>query len=100
MIWSVIRWYQFFIAAKTIRGLLSRVDEDEYLGDEDQRDSDGSIKAALIAIDRSLSAWKLMGETQPDRSSSIHKFLLDLEKLRLNAEQEFPRARRLYPTRF
>lgn len=90
---EVIRWYQFFIAAKTIRGLLSRVDEDEYLADEDARDSDGSIKVALIAIDRSLSAWKLMGELRRDNPDSIHKILLDLEKLRLSVEREFPRAR-------
>ena len=90
---EVIRWYQYFIAAKTIRGILSRVDEDKYLADEDPRDSDGSIKAALIAIDRSLSAWKLMGELRRENSESINKLLLDLEKLRLGAEIEFPRAR-------
>lgn len=90
---EVIRWYQFFIAAKMIRGLLSRVDEDEYPGDEESRDSDGSVKAALIAIDRSLSAWKLMGELRRENADSIQKLLLDLEKLRLRAEEEFPRAR-------
>lgn len=90
---ETIRWYQFFIAAKTIRGLLSRVHEDEDLGNEDSRDSDGSIKVALIAIDRSLSAWKLMGESRRDNPDSIHKLLLDLEKLRLSVEREFPRAR-------
>jgi hypothetical protein len=90
---EVIRWYQYFIAAKTIRGISSRVDEDEYLADEDSRDSDGSIKAALIAIDRSLSAWKLMRELRRENSGSIQRLLLDLEKLRLGAEREFPRAR-------
>jgi len=90
---EVIRWYQFFIAAKTIRGLLSRADEDEDLAEEDSRDSEGSIKVALIAIDRSISAWKLMGELRPENSDSIHRLLLDLEKLRLSAEREFPRAR-------
>lgn len=90
---EVIRWYQFFIAAKMIRGLLSRVDEDEYPAAEEPHDSDGSIKAALIAVDRSLSAWKLMGELRGENSDSIGKLLLDLEKLRLRAEEEFPRAR-------
>ena len=90
---EVIRWYQFFIAAKMNRGLLSRVDEDEYTANEESRDSDGSVKAALIAIDRSLSAWKLMGELRGENSDSIGKLLLDLEKLRLRAEEEFPRAR-------
>lgn len=89
---SVIRWYQFFIAVKMIRGLMSRVDEDEYPGDDD-RDSDGSVKAALIAIDRSVGAWKLMGELRQDNADSIQKFLLELEKLRLRAEAEFPLAR-------
>ncbi len=89
---AVIRWYQFFIAAKMIRGLMSCVDEEEYLGDGDCRDSDGSVKAALIAIDRSLSAWKLMSELR-ENSDTIRKLLLDLEKLRLRAENEFPRAR-------
>jgi hypothetical protein len=90
---AVIRWYQFFIAAKMIRGLLSRVDEDEYPGDEESRDSDGSVKAALIAIDRSVSAWKLIGDLRKEKADSIQKLLLDLEKLRLRAEGEFPRAR-------
>jgi hypothetical protein len=90
---EVIRWYQFFVAAKIMRGLLSRVDEVEYPGDEESRDSDGSVKAALIGIDRSLSAWKLMGELRKENADSIQKLLLDLEKLRLRAEVEFPLAR-------
>jgi hypothetical protein len=49
---EVIQWYQFFIAVKPIRGLMSRIDEDDYLAEDDQRDSDGSIKVALIGIDR------------------------------------------------
>jgi hypothetical protein len=34
---------------KITRGVFSRLDEDEYPGDEESRDSDGSVKAALIA---------------------------------------------------
>ncbi|MDQ2936427.1 MAG: hypothetical protein M3R67_02855, partial [Acidobacteriota bacterium] len=90
---EVIRWYQFFIAAKMNRGLLSRLDEEEYAAAGESHDSDGSIKAALIAIDRSLGAWKLMGELRGESSDSIGKFLLELEKLRLRTEEEFPRAR-------
>ena len=90
---EVIRWYQFFIAAKTIRGLFSRIDEDECLEPDDARDSDGSMKVALIAIDRSLSAWKRVGELRSDAAESTRKFLPDLEKLRMLAEREFPKAR-------
>ncbi|HBB89709.1 MAG TPA: hypothetical protein DC047_19055 [Blastocatellia bacterium] len=89
---EVIRWYQFLIAVKLMRGISSRFEEDEY-GDEEWRDSDGSAKVALIGIDRSISAWKLMSELRSDNADSIRKFLLDLEKLRFYAEREFPTAR-------
>jgi hypothetical protein len=89
---AVIRWYQFLIAAKLIRGISSRFEEDEY-SDEEWRDSEGSAKVALIAIDRSISAWSLMSELRSENADSIRKLLLDLEKLRLHAEREFPGAR-------
>jgi hypothetical protein len=90
---EVIRWYQLFIAAKIARGLISRAHEDEYQSNEDPRDSDGSIKIALIAIDRSLSAWKLMADTVSERANSIRWFIVELERLRLSTEQTFPNAR-------
>lgn len=89
---EVIRWYQFFIGVKIARALMSQVDEDEE-GDEYPKDSDGSAKVALIAIDRSISAWRLMTEVRSDRADSIRHFLFELEKLRLGAEREFPGAR-------
>jgi hypothetical protein len=94
---EVIRWYQFFIAAKIARGLMSRVREMEYeqVFEEDTswRDSDGSIKVALIAIDRSISAWKLMADVRNEKTDSIRQFVLRLEKLRISTEREFPNAR-------
>jgi hypothetical protein len=97
---AVIRWYQFFIPVKISRGLLSRINEaddneadDNEADDIENRDSDGSIKVALIAIDRSLSAWRLMGELRPTISDFVQGMLLDLERLRINAEREFPKAR-------
>ena len=76
---------------------MSSIDEDDYLSDDDPRDSDGSAKAALIGIDRSISAWKLMYDCrsaeQDEQSHMIQKWLLHLEQLRLSAEREFPRAR-------
>jgi hypothetical protein len=89
---EVIRWYQFLIAVKLMRAISSQFEEDEY-GEEEWHDSDGSAKVALIGIDRSISAWKLIGELRNDNADSIRKFLLDLEKLRLHAEIEFPQAR-------
>lgn len=90
---GVIRWYQFFIAAKIARGLIARVHEEEYEADVNSLDSDGSVKVALIAIDRSISAWKVMGYLHVERADSIRAFLIDLERLRLSTEKKFPRAR-------
>ena len=90
---EVVRWYQFFIAVKLIRGLMSRIDEDDYLSEGDPRDSDGSAKVALMAIDRSISAWKLMCDLRPENADSIHGLLFQLEQLRSNGEREFPNAR-------
>jgi hypothetical protein len=89
---EVIRWYQFLIAVKLMRGISSQIEEEE-AGEEEWYDSDGSAKVALIGIDRSISAWKLIGELRRDNAETIRKFLLDLERLRLHAERVFPHAR-------
>jgi hypothetical protein len=91
---EVINWYQFFIAVKTMRGVLSRIREHD--GEDFEgipKDSDGSIKVALIGIDRSIAAWRLLQLSRPDLSDSIRPLLLQLEKLRVETEAEFPLAR-------
>ncbi len=109
---EVIRWYQFFVAAKVFRALMGREHEgadDELTGDEifsdaelvdDEEpieaggdDSDGSAKIALIAIDRSSSAWRIMQGSLPEKAESIVPMLLELERLRRATEQIFPHAR-------
>ena len=90
---EVILWYQFFIAVKLKRGLMSRIDEDDYLAEDDQRDSDGSVKVALMGIDRSISAWRLLCDLRPEKTDSIHWLLVQLENLRTGMEKEFPNAR-------
>lgn len=109
---EVIRWYQFFVAAKVFRALMARdrrvIDEelpgDDIFaggeGDDDEApletagdDSDGSAKIALIAIDRSSSAWRVMQSSMPEKAESIVLILLELERLRRTAEQTFANAR-------
>jgi hypothetical protein len=109
---EVIRWYQFFVAAKVFRalmGLEDRIDDDALLADDvfadTERDddtlefagagddSDGSAKIALIAIDRSSSAWRVMQSSLPEKTASIKPMLVELERLRRGAEQTFPQAR-------
>lgn len=109
---EVIRWYQFFVAAKVFRALMARdrlvideelTNEDIFSGaelDDDEApieamgdDSDGSAKIALIAIDRSSSAWRILQSSLPEKADSIVPMLLELERLRRTTEQIFPHAR-------
>ena len=90
---EVIHWYQYLIAAKITRGLMGRQDEEEELDEDLPKDSDGSIKVALIAMDRSISAWRIMQVALPDGAQSIVPLLVALERLRQITEQVFPDAR-------
>lgn len=114
---EVLRWYQFFVAAKVIRALMSRTrsdhslvetnagddpfaevleeDEDDFDAAPDyvQEDGNGSAKIALIAIDRSMAAWHAMEMCLPGKSDSIAPIVGELERLRWLLEQEFPNAR-------
>ena len=98
---EVIRWYQFFIAAKVFRAVMGDDDEMDGIypnGGEDemnpaQTDANGSAKIALIAIDRSFSAWRTMQSCVPDKKESIAPLMLTLENLRIGIEQTLPLAR-------
>jgi hypothetical protein len=113
---EVIRWYQFFIAAKVMRAGLREAkgisaDEPDDLefeeGAEDEdpdnlqaildhaarQDSDGSAKVALIAMERSMTAWRILHTSLPDKAASIMPLLASLERLRLATEAAFPKAR-------
>ncbi len=109
---EVVRWYQFFVAAKVFRALMARdrpvideeltsedifsgaeLDDDEALIDAVGNDADGSAKIALIAIDRSSSAWRILQSSLPEKADSIVPMLLELERLRRATEQTFPEAR-------
>lgn len=112
---EVIRWYQFFIAAKVFRALMGfergtvevdsdsedvfpdlEFEEDEVdaaLAEAAGSDSDGSAKIALIAMDRSLSAWSLMQSSFAEKANTIMPMLVELERLRRGMEQLFPMAR-------
>ncbi|MCI0487006.1 MAG: hypothetical protein L0229_10440 [Blastocatellia bacterium] len=91
---AVLRWYQYQIGAKIMRGLLGSDREEEREDDSWQKDSDGSIKVALIGMDRSIMAWGEMINHLPDKKDSILRILLYLERLRQKTEQAFPNARK------
>jgi hypothetical protein len=89
---EIIRWYQHQIHVKIQRGLQGKFDV--IAEDADfPKDSDGSIKVALIGIDRSIAAWGKMFSFFPEKEDEILDLLVQLEKLRRLTEGEFPEAR-------
>lgn len=91
---EVIQWYQYQIAVKTMRALSGRKEElEDPEISEFPKDSDGSAKVALIGIDRSIAAWRMMQMSLPDRTDSIVPLILQLERLRQRLEKGFPQAR-------
>jgi hypothetical protein len=90
---DVIRWYQFQIAVKIVRGLMGDDPEEAHdLEAVRQRDSDGSVKVALIGMERSISAWGKLRELLPEKTDGIVAMILRLEQLRRSTEQAFPKA--------
>lgn len=98
---EIIRWYQFFIAAKVFRALLGSDEElhgvyPDDIGDEinpAQTDANGSAKVALIAIERSLGAWRVIQSCVPAKEKSIAPLMALLENLRSGIEETLPLAR-------
>jgi hypothetical protein len=103
---SVIRWYQLFIHVKLCRALSWTVRhpaEEEFIEEhEDEegtattKDSDGSAKIAIIAIERSISAWSVVRQHLPEKSKRIMNLMALLARTRSLADQTFSRAREFH----
>ena len=85
---SIIHWYLFFISAKIQRAFYSFEEAEK---DDSQSDFNGSIKIALIAIDRSIAAWTNL--TNRANVEQIRPLISLLETLRTGCEEKFPGAR-------
>ena len=92
---EVIQWYQRFIFVKLMRAVRGKVEEEEEEEEWEEfpGDSDGSAKIALIAIDRSISAWAVLRHYHGDGDESILNTIGYLDRLREAVEKTFPRAR-------
>ena len=95
----MIQWYQYQIAVKTIRALSGARRGRSSEGVEFPKDSDGSAKVALIGIDRSIAAWRMMQLSLPEREGSIVPLILQLERLRHRLEKGFSGSARLHQAR-
>lgn len=90
---EVIRWYQYFICSKVIRAVRGKIEEEEERDNELPRDSDGSAKIALIAIDRSIAAWAAIRHYMTGGDEGVIDIVAFLDSLRQAVEKTFPRAR-------
>lgn len=89
---AVIRWYQFFLHVKLQTALHQAAEEPHPLLADEPRHCDGIAKIALIAIGRSLDAWDTLGRMFPQHETGILEILAHLDRLRRDAEVEFPDA--------
>jgi len=90
---EVIRWYQRFIYVKLMRAVRGELDEREEALDDLPKDSEGSAKIALIAIDRSIGAWGTIYGLDSFQNEKILRFIAYLDRLREEVEETFPSAR-------
>ncbi len=90
---EVIRWYQYFVAAKAMRAIRGKMEEEKDGLDEFPSDADGSAKIALIAIDRSIGAWAVIPHYYHPDTESVLEIISFLDRLRQAIEETFPNAR-------
>jgi len=82
---EVIRWYQYFIAAKVMRAIGGCREGLE-------ADSNGSAKIALIGIDRSIGAWGVIPRYNRFYQESVLEIISLLKLLRQAVKETFPGA--------
>ena len=90
---EVILWYHTLVLAKLHRAVHQVVERELTNMEDYSGDSDGSAKIALIGMDRSLTAWAVLRNHVPEQEDTILDFLVQLERLRRQTEQLFPKAR-------
>jgi len=86
---DIIHWYQYQIEVKLTRAFNSINLDDEI----SIKDMNGSVKVALIGIDRSIGAWAKFMEFILEREDSILDMLNVLQKMLTITEKAFPHAR-------
>ena len=90
---EIISWYSPLIQVKIMRALEGKAEAEETDPDSRDSDADGSAKVALIGIDRSLAAWRVLHERVQQGVEDIREIMFLLERLRRKVETVFPGAR-------
>ena len=90
---EIIQWYLFFIDAKLQRALHGKLEGEDWEEDNGyHKDSDGSAKIALIAIEKSIAAWARLYNLLPSSEDAALKSLALLQQLQQKTKEEFPKA--------
>ena len=90
---EIIYWYHHFIYVKLMRSVHGTLGDTPEILEDFPKDSDGSAKVALIAIDRSIAAWGHMHTYFAGHRDQILSIMMHLDGLRRRVEKIFPEAR-------
>ncbi len=91
---EVIGWHHIQIWVKLIRAISGKHEGEDWQEENGfPKDSDGSAKVALIAMDDSITAWQRIADLLPDKTDDIIHFLALIENARRETEEFFPNAR-------
>jgi hypothetical protein len=90
---EIIFWYHHFIYVKLMRAVRGTLGNAPQMIEDFPKDSDGSAKLALIAIDRSMAAWGHLNDCFPAHRQQILSIIQHLDGLRSRVENVFPQAR-------
>ena len=90
---EIIYWYHHFIYVKLMRSVRGTLGDPSEILEEFPKDSDGSAKVALIAIDRSMAAWGHMHNYFSSHRDQILSIIKHLDGLHKRVENVFPEAR-------
>ena len=89
---EIVTWYLDLIQTKMRKALHAKALLE--MGEEEgQRDYEGSVKVGLIAIDKSIVAWKKIHVFYPNYRKEIEHLLVILQQIQIDIEREFPTAR-------
>lgn len=88
---DVLLWYHFFIHVKLKRAINGYYEVQDL--DDSEYDMNGTAKVVLIAIDRSLDAFRILNRHLKPERDTILAFRNQLELIRAMTEDMFPEAR-------
>ncbi len=95
---EIALYYHFQIWVKVSRALTSSYGDHESDPDfkDYPKDSDGSAKVALLAIDQSIAGWTTLYKHIPPMQPEVSEFIQLLRQLRNAIERVFPDARKFH----